>query len=109
MKPLKERDILRYLTKRVKELGGEVRRVKWIGRNSAPDVVVLRPHTMDDLEWEGVGAAITWVEVKNPETIETFPADARERAQHREHERMRKMGQCVKVIGTIEQVDKLFA
>jgi hypothetical protein len=54
-------------------------------------------------------ACTIWVEVKNPETIKTFPAGARERAQHREHERMRKLGQRVVVIGTIEQVDELLS
>jgi len=50
-----------------------------------------------------------WVEVKNPETILTFPADARERAQAREHKRMRALGQRVEVIGTIEGVEELLS
>lgn len=102
-----ERDIEDYLVKRVKELGGEVRKVQWLGRNSAPDRVVMLP------DWEPSPGnrypRTFWVELKNPKTVVTFPADARERAQHREHERMRKMGQRVEVIGTLYQVEELLA
>jgi len=93
---MRESQIEAYLVKRVKELGGECRKVQWVGRNSAPDRVVLVPWTY-----------AIWVEVKNPETILTFPADARERAQAREHKRMRALGQRVEVIGTIEGVEEL--
>jgi hypothetical protein len=102
-----ERDIEDYLTKRVKAMGGEVRKVQWIGRNSAPDRLVMLP------VWEpspGNRYARTfWVELKNPKTVVTFPADARERAQHREHERMRALGQRVEVIGTLYQVEELLS
>ena len=84
-----------YLVRRVKELGGEVRKVAWIGRRNAPDRIVMLP-------WLSA-----WVEVKSPDTVRTFPADFRERAQAREHERMRAMGQRVEVIGTREQVEEL--
>jgi hypothetical protein len=60
----------------------------------------------DVLVYEGLGV---WVELKNPTTIKTFPADARERAQAREHERMRKLGQRVEVIGTLEGVEGLLS
>lgn len=92
---MKERDIEDHLVKRVRELGGEVRKVQWIGRRSAPDRFVMLP---------GVGI---WVELKNPQTILTFPTNAHERAQHREHERMRALGQRVEVVGTIEEVEEL--
>lgn len=109
--PLRERDIERYLVKRVKELGGEVRKVQWVGRRNAPDRVIM---------WHGrvpkvvAGKVVEspptiWVELKNPDTIKTFPANAHERAQYREHARMRAMGQRVVVIGTIEQVEELLA
>jgi len=103
---MRERDIERHLVRRVKELGGEVRKVAWIGRASAPDRLVLLPLTKVGQHWV---APTIWVELKNPKTIATFPADARERAQAREHERMRAMGQRVEVIGTIEQVEELLA
>ncbi len=92
-----------YLVERVKDLGGEVRKVKWIGRSSAPDRLVMLPRSV------GRTPRTIWVELKNPETIKTFPANAHERAQHREHERMRKLGQWVEVIGTIKQVDEFIA
>jgi len=113
---MRESQIEDYLTKLVKELGGEVRKVQWVGRRSAPDRLVMLPMRSErvakalqhfSLPTDHMGAQTIWVEVKNPETIKTFPADERERAQHREHERMRKLGQRVEVIGTIEQVDEL--
>ena len=48
-------------------------------------------------------------EVKNPETIKTFPANAQDRAQAREHQRMRALGQRVEVIGTLEGVAGLLS
>jgi hypothetical protein len=113
---LSERDIERYLVKHVKSLGGETRKFQWVGRRRAPDQVVMLPdrwpHTRIVCGFETPfhrPAATIWVEVKNPETIKTFPANAHERAQHREHERMRAMGQRVEVIGTFEQVEELLA
>ena len=113
-----EADIERHLVARVKELGGEVRKVRWIGRNGAPDRLVMLPEQRKLVRHDGPWgtrysdkavrhSATIWVELKNPDTIKTFPADARERAQHREHQRMRAMGQRVEVIGTIEQVEEL--
>lgn len=104
---MRERDIEAHLVRRVKELGGEVRKVQWVGRASAPDRVVMLPLLG---RYGRYGSVRTiWVELKSPKTIVTFPADARERAQAREHKRMRAMGQCVEVIGTIEQVEELLA
>jgi hypothetical protein len=97
----RERDIERYLVRRVKELGGEVRKVRWEGRRSAPDRLVMLP--VGHWTWKRT----IWVELKNPETVKTFPGDAHERAQAREHARMRALSQRVEVIGTIEQVDEL--
>jgi hypothetical protein len=103
---VRERDIERHLVRRVKELGGEVRKVQWVGRSSAPDRVVMLPARPGVLDLDYPGDTV-WVELKNPKTILTFPADARERAQAREHERMRRMGQHVEVIGTIDQVEEM--
>jgi hypothetical protein len=103
---VKERDIERYLCKRVKALGGEIRKVAWIGRKGAPDRLVMLPPSARDNSWTRfTRPATSFVELKNPDTIKTFPANAHERAQHREHERMRKMGQAVLVLGTIEAID----
>ena len=85
---MKERDIERYLVKRVKEMGGEVRKVRWIGRKSAPDRRVMLPQLQ------------VWVELKRPREGAT-PAQARE------HVRMWKMGERVVVINSKEGVDSL--
>jgi len=103
---MRESQVEKYLVKRVTELGGEVRKVQWVGRRSAPDRLVMLPSVAGLYPPWWVNRTI-WVELKNPETIKTFPADARERAQAREHQRMRDLGQRVVVIGTIEQVDEL--
>lgn len=97
--PLCESQIEQHLVQRVEALGGVIRKVRWVGRSKAPDrrVMLLRP------------GFPCWVELKNPHTIRTFPADARERAQAREHKRMRDRGEIVHVIGTIEQVEALLA
>lgn len=104
---MRESQIEAYLVKRVKALGGEVRKVQWIGRRGAPDRLVMLPFTLDWSPMRGPRSA--WVELKNPDTVLTFPADARERAQAREHKRMRKLGQRVEVIGTLEGVDRLLS
>lgn len=103
---MRESDIERYLVKRVKELGGEVRKVKWIGRNGAPDRLVMLPIAT----CPQIGLLLRptlWVELKAPGKLATFPADAHERKQDREHRRMREMGQRVVVIDSIEGVEEL--
>lgn len=85
---MRESDIHKHLVKQVKSLGGEVRRVKWIGRSHAPDVLVMLPHQ----------ARHFYVEEKRPD------AEARD-GQLREHERMRKAGCIVLVLDTIEKID----
>ena len=95
---MRESDIEDYLVKRVGELGGEVRKVKWIGRNKAPDRAVMAIF---------LSPALVWVEVKRPGGKAKFPSNPHERAQHREHERMREQGQRVEVIDSYEGVDEL--
>lgn len=105
---MRERDIEAHLVKRVKELGGECRKVAWVGRVGAPDRLVMLPRGRASTGRFTTCSTI-WVELKNPDTIKTFPANAHERAQHREHDRMRMLGQVVAVIGTIEGVEELLA
>jgi hypothetical protein len=83
---MRESDVEKYLIKRVKELGGEIRKTKWIGRSHAPDRVVF---------FKGVW----FVELKRPNA-------AARAGQVREHSRMRQHGAAVFVINTIEQVDE---
>lgn len=107
----RESQVETYLTRRVKELGGEVRKVKWIGRNGAPDRIVMLPYswtsTPDAQDWIIRGERPIWIELKAPGKAATFPANAHERAQHREHERMRKMGQRVEVVDSYERIEEI--
>lgn len=113
---MRERDIEKYLVKRVKQLGGEVRKVQWVGRVGAPDRVVMLPSqyanclTHGGVQLREIRVPLTiWVELKAPGLLATFPNNAHERAQHREHERMRAMGQRVVVIDSIAGVEELLA
>ncbi|MCH7295444.1 VRR-NUC domain-containing protein [Acinetobacter higginsii] len=85
---MRESKIEAYLVQRVKALGGEVRKVKWIGRNSAPDRLVMIPNNT------------FWAELKAKGEKPTA-------AQIREHKRMRDMGQRVEVIDSIERIEEL--
>lgn len=118
--PVHERDIERRLVKRVKELGGEVRKVVWPGRRGAPDRLVMlgidratkrlaqalmdehSPALADELLVELLGLVLVWPELK-------APGVKPESHQLREHERMRAMGQRVVVIDSIEGVEELLS
>ena len=101
---MRERDIEDYLVKRVKAMGGEVRKVQWIGRVGAPDRLVMLPSTCAT-GWGGQEVEVPttiWVELKAP--------GAKPRpSQVREHERMRSMGQRVMVIDSLEGVEELLS
>jgi len=88
---MREADIEGYLYKKVINLGGEIRKVKWIGRRGAPDRCVMLP-----------GGRLIWVECKAPGEIP-------EPHQDREHERMRRVGQIVEVVDSFERVDEVLA
>lgn len=107
---MREADIEEYLVKQVKAKGGQIRKVKWVGRRSAPDRVIMLPadsvFEQDILIYHRFSKAI-WVEVKRPGKKATFPSDARERAQEREHRLMRQMGQTVVIVDSKEDVDEL--
>ena len=87
---MRESSIENYLVERVKALGGEVRKVKWVGRNGAPDRIVL------------LAGNATWIELKatgeNPKPN-----------QVREHVCLRKAGQRVVVIDSFEGVDEVLS
>lgn len=95
---MRESDIEEYLVKRVKELGGECRKVRWIGRRGAPDRVVMLPNDPRIGQW----ARTIWVELKAP-GVKPRPH------QDREHKRMRDMGQDVEVVDSFERVDEVLA
>lgn len=96
---MRERDIEAHLVRRVKDLGGEVRKVQWIGRRGAPDRLVMLPRWLGPAHINHIGQTV-WVELKAP----GVPAEPH---QLREHDRMRKMGQRVIVIDSIEGVEEL--
>jgi len=96
---VRESVIEKHLVKRVKELGGEVRKVQWPGRNGAPDRLVMARTTAGEL---GGRHLSVWVELK-------APGVAPEPHQLREHARMRAMGQRVVVIDSVESVEALLA
>jgi hypothetical protein len=85
---IRERDIECYLINRVRILGGKTRKVKWIGRHSAPDRRVMLPK------------CCFWVEVK-------APGKRLRGAQFREICRMRDLGERVFVVSSLEMVDQL--
>ena len=87
---MRESDIETYLVERARDRGAEVRKVKWIGRNGAPDrLVMLKNRTI-------------WVELK-------APGEKCKPHQAREHERMRAAGQRVEVVDSFERVDEVLA
>lgn len=99
---MRESKIEAYLVKQVKALGGEVRKVQWVGHRGAPDRLVMvgdrfvprRPLP----RW--IQPLTVWVELK-------ATGVAPEAHQLREHDRMRMMGQWVEVIDSCEAVDRL--
>lgn len=85
---MRESEVEAYLIQRVHEAGGEIRKVKWIGRTGAPDRRVMLPRLQ------------CWVEVKATGKIP-------EPHQKREHTRMKKMGERVEVVDSLGTVDWL--
>lgn len=85
---MRESKIEKYLCRRVKELGGECRKVSWIGRRGAPDRFCMFPDR-----------PAVWVELK---------AEGKKAKPHqaREHARMWAMGQAVVVLDSIDAIDR---
>lgn len=86
---MRENAVEEALHKRVAELGGEWRRIKWIGRSHAPDDLVLLPrrHIL--------------IECKRPGAVPRS-------GQLREHARLRAAGFEVHTISSIEQIESIF-
>lgn len=98
---MRERDVEQYLVDRVKAMGGEVRKVKWIGRHGAPDRLVMLPPTPLNDCIRLPGRSI-WIELK-------APGKEPEPHQVREHQRMRSMGQRVEVVDSYERVEEVLS
>lgn len=86
-KTTREISIESYFVSEVHRAGGVTRKLKWIGRRSAPDRFISFPHTGPIL-----------VELKRPG--ETPRPD-----QKREHDELRRYGVRVWVISTRPEVD----
>ncbi len=103
---MRESKIESYLVERVKALGGEVRKLQWIGRRGAPDRLVMLPSRTltQSLEcaWCNPAGASIYVELK----ATGIKAEAH---QIREHARMRKMGQRVEVVDSFQRVDEVLS
>ena len=89
---MREARVENHLVALVNGVGGEIRKVKWLGRRGAPDRYVMLPG-----RWAMPPKSV-WVELKAPgKTVD--------RHQQAEHERLRAFGQEVYVLDTIEAVD----
>lgn len=106
---MRESEIEDYLVKRVIALGGEVRKVKWIGRRGAPDRLVMLPWMdypdekgSDDPFSSARSPRAIWVELK-------APGEKAKPHQVREHDRMQRMGQRIEVVDSFERVDEVLA
>lgn len=86
---MRESDIEEHLHKRIKELGGDYRRVSWIGRNGANDDLILLPGRHALLECKRPGKGATG-------------------AQAREHDRLRAAGFELYVVSTTAEIDAIF-
>lgn len=92
--PTPEGKIEAYLVQRVRETGGKVRKLKWIGRSGAPDRIVW---------WSINGTAvIVFVEVK-------APGKKMGELQKIECEKLRDDGIDAFVIDTKEEVDRMIS
>jgi hypothetical protein len=94
MKTINERDVVKAMKLRVKEFGGEMRKVRWEGRKNAPDWLIMMPGDED------FGGLSFFAEFKKPGE-EPTPA------QLREINRMRNCGLRVLVISTLKQVEEI--
>lgn len=95
---MKEAAVEHYARRRVKEAGGIIRKVRWIGRRDAPDRLILLPQ--DPAGMVAYPARQVWVEFKRP-------GEKPRASQLREHATMRKFGCDVRVIDSFEGVDDL--
>lgn len=87
---MRESKIEKALVKRVREAGGEIRKVSWIGRRGAPDRMVMLPG-------------------RNPVLVELkAPKGRLSKLQEREHEILRSWF-VVHVVWSLDGVSEVFA
>ncbi len=86
---MRESNVEKYLVKRVKELGGKTRKLKWIGRRGAPDRFVML-YGGFFVELKALGEKL------RPE-------------QQREHDTLRGHGVEVYTLDSVEAIEELLA
>lgn len=86
---MRESNIENYFVTRVEELGGETRKLKWIGRRGGMDRFAKIPN--------------------RPALLAEFKAPGKvpKRHQQKEIDRLRAVGMWVEVIDSIERVDEV--
>lgn len=89
-----EGEIRDYLKQRVAAMGGEARKVRWEGRNGAPDWLVWVPPNV-----------LAWAELKAPSAKPK--AKQPTHRQGEEHAALRRMGFRVVVLDSLEAVEEL--
>ena len=105
---MRESVIEKTFVKRVEELGGEIRKLKWIGRNSAPDRMAMLPRRPRAITLgEGRGAPATFSEATCFLVEFKAPGKAPTIRQAREHERLRCVGMRVEVVDSLERVEEV--
>lgn len=88
----RERDVRSYLKKRLKLLGGELRKCSWFPRANAPDEIVFLPARANR------PARVVWIELKRP-------GKRPGTGQQRELDRLAEHGELVAVVDCREAVD----
>ena len=98
---MRESAITKQLAKRAREMGGELRKVRWEGRRGAPDYVLMLPgRKSKSYEIPSLAPRTIWVETK---ATGVGPEDY----QLREHTRMRAKGQRVEVVDSFERIEEI--
>lgn len=86
---IRESEIERHLVKVVKKCGGDIRKVRWIGRRNCPDRRVM------------LSGFCFWAELK-------APGEKLRKPQAREVRTMIENGESVAVFSTKDQIDEFF-
>jgi hypothetical protein len=109
---MRESTVEDALIARVKALGGECRKVKWVGRNGAPDQLVMLPEVRQKYSHDGPNGRTYHSRVMRPVTTVWVELKAPKKGprprQVNEHESMRALGQTVLVINSLELIDVHF-
>lgn len=113
---MRESKVEKHLTDRVKALGGDTRKLSYVGRHSATDRLLLFPAQSPGhvRVWEFLhtltqdAAVVTfWAAAQHPLVETKRPKLDANEAQAREHERLRAAGFIVLVLDSIEAIDKV--